>query len=77
MLQPDQPKAKVYHVVNPDVSTSWEQILDGLRAAGLEFDVVDRREWVERLAASDSDGSVNPTYKLLVSMIRSIALVRF
>ena len=77
VLRPEQPKVEVYHVVNPDISTSWDQILDGVRAAGLEFDVVDRREWVERLAASDPDGSVNPTYKLLVSIIRPIALVGF
>ena len=35
------------------------------RAAGLVFDVVDRRAWVERLAEGPSDPVVNPTYKLL------------
>lgn len=68
VLRPRQPKSAVYHVVNPDVSTPWSAILAGMRAGGLKFDAVERREWVLRLAESDSDGEVNPTYKLLACL---------
>ncbi|KAJ7746849.1 L-aminoadipate-semialdehyde dehydrogenase [Mycena maculata] len=57
--------AVVYHIVNPNVSSSWDDILSALRTAGLEFETVDRTEWVARLAKSDSDGEKNPTIKLL------------
>ncbi|KAJ7880350.1 L-aminoadipate-semialdehyde dehydrogenase [Mycena olivaceomarginata] len=46
--------AIVYHIVNPT-----------LRTAGLEFETVDRTQWVERLSKSDPDGQKNPTIKLL------------
>lgn len=59
--------AVVYHIVNPNVGASWGDILAGLKAAGLEFETVDRTEWIQRLAKSDSDGVKNPTIKLLVS----------
>jgi hypothetical protein len=59
--------AIVYHIVNPNVSASWDDILAGLRTAGLEFETVDRTQWVERLSKSDPDGQKNPTIKLLVS----------
>ncbi|KAJ7355604.1 L-aminoadipate-semialdehyde dehydrogenase [Mycena albidolilacea] len=57
--------AIVYHIVNPNVSASWDDILAGLRTAGLEFETVDRTQWVERLSKSDPDGQKNPTIKLL------------
>ncbi|KAJ7695061.1 L-aminoadipate-semialdehyde dehydrogenase [Mycena rosella] len=57
--------AVVYHIVNPDTSASWDDMLAGLKAAGLKFETVDRTEWVQRLATSDSDGVKNPTIKLL------------
>ncbi|ESK87402.1 l-aminoadipate-semialdehyde dehydrogenase [Moniliophthora roreri MCA 2997] len=56
---------QVYHIVNPDTSSSWNDILDGLEQAGLKFERVNRKEWVQRLAASDQDGERNPTIKLL------------
>lgn len=66
VLRPTPPKSVVYHIVNPDVSASWSDILSGLQAAGLEFEIVDRTEWLERLAASNKDPQTNPVIKLLV-----------
>ncbi|KAJ3895239.1 L-aminoadipate-semialdehyde dehydrogenase [Lentinula edodes] len=59
------PQSAVYHIVNPNTSASWEDILDGLEYAGLKFDRVEPLQWVERLAHSDQDGEKNPTIKLL------------
>ena len=60
-------KAAVYHVLNPNTSSDWEVILEGLKMAGLQFDIVSREEWLDRLAKSDPDAASNPTIKLLVS----------
>jgi hypothetical protein len=57
---------KVYHVLNPHIS-SWSTILKGLHQGGLEFDEVDRRVWLDRLRDSEPDVEKNPTFKLLVS----------
>ncbi|KAJ7257959.1 L-aminoadipate-semialdehyde dehydrogenase [Mycena haematopus] len=57
--------AVVYHIVNPNVSASWDDILTALAGAGLNFETVDRTEWLNRLANSDQDGAKNPTIKLL------------
>lgn len=57
--------AQVYHVLNPRVG-SWQHVLDGLKLGGLDFETLDRREWVRKLAESDGDVAKNPTYKLLV-----------
>lgn len=57
--------AQVYHVLNPRLG-NWQDVLDGLKLAGLEFETLDRREWVNRLGESDADVAQNPTYKLLV-----------
>ena len=66
---PDRaPRASVYHVLNPRIS-QWADVLAGLKQGGLAFDAVDRREWVRRLAASETDVAVNPTFKLLVSVL--------
>ncbi|KAJ7623485.1 L-aminoadipate-semialdehyde dehydrogenase [Roridomyces roridus] len=66
VLSPHAAKsATVYHIVNPNTSASWDDLLSALRAAGLEFEAVDRKDWVERLAKSDPDGARNPTIKLL------------
>lgn len=68
VLSPHPAKsADVYHIVNPNISASWDDILAALKVAGLEFETVNRTEWVQRLARSDSDGAKNPTIKLLVS----------
>jgi hypothetical protein len=60
------PKCVLYHIVNPDHSTSFSDIYDYFEEAGVaDFERVDRREWVKRLEASSSDPAVNPSYKLL------------
>ncbi len=58
----------VYHVVNPNTSGSWQNVIEGLRKGGKTFDVVERSQWLESLRSSDSDVEKNPTYKLLVSL---------
>lgn len=55
----------VYHIVNPNTTAPWSTILGGLSRGGLAFTPVDRREWVDRLAASDDDPARNPSRKLL------------
>ncbi|KAJ6485861.1 L-aminoadipate-semialdehyde dehydrogenase [Mycena sanguinolenta] len=57
--------AAVYHIVNPNVSASWNDILAALAGAGLNFETVDPSEWLSRLANSEPDGAKNPTIKLL------------
>ncbi|WVQ83357.1 hypothetical protein IAT38_005496 [Cryptococcus sp. DSM 104549] len=56
--------ASVYHVLNSHLA-SWSDILAGLTAGGLQFETVSRAEWLDRLAKSNPDVTVNPTYKLL------------
>ncbi|KAL1746963.1 hypothetical protein HDZ31DRAFT_32891 [Schizophyllum fasciatum] len=61
----DAPQSIVYHIVDP-LSASWdEDILGGLRDAGLVFDAVDKEEYVRRLEASEKDPAKNPIIKLL------------
>ncbi|KII84539.1 hypothetical protein PLICRDRAFT_117812 [Plicaturopsis crispa FD-325 SS-3] len=57
--------ARLYHIVNPQMTTSWAEILDFLKQAGLAFEAVDRHEWIRRLEGGPSDPAVNPTFKLL------------
>ncbi|KAF9266782.1 L-aminoadipate-semialdehyde dehydrogenase [Marasmius fiardii PR-910] len=65
VLNPDPPTAAVYHIVNPDRTISWNEMLSALETLGLKFERVDSKEWVDRLAKSDQDGVRNPTVKLL------------
>lgn len=65
VARPQPTKAAVYHIVNPNTSSSWEVVLAGLKRAGVQFDAVDRAEWLDRLAKSDSDAERNPAIKLL------------
>lgn len=58
--------AHVYHVVNPDTSASWDDLLAALRAAGLRFDAVPVEEWLARLRTGEQDPDRNPVVKLLV-----------
>jgi len=44
---------------------SWAELLDGLEEAGVTFERVDPREWVERLSKSEQDLEKNPTVKLV------------
>lgn len=60
------PESRLYHIVNPDNTTSFDKIYDFFEAAGVKgFERVERREWLRRLEASPPDPSVNPSYKLL------------
>lgn len=65
VTQAKLPKAAVYHILNPNVSSGWDTVVAGLQQAGMQFDVVDRAEWLDRLAKSDPDGERNPAIKLL------------
>jgi hypothetical protein len=55
----------VYHVQNPRVFHWTTDLLPALRDAGLEFEILGQREWVQRLRQSDPDPKKNPTKKLL------------
>jgi hypothetical protein len=60
-----EPSATVYHVLNA-APAPWSAVLEGLEQGGIKFKAVERRGWLQKLAASDSDVQRNPTYKLLV-----------
>jgi len=63
-----EPSATVYHVLNA-APAPWSAVLEGLEQGGINFKAVERREWLQKLAASDNDVQRNPTYKLLVSRV--------
>ncbi|KAM5344199.1 hypothetical protein ACJ41O_012736 [Fusarium nematophilum] len=64
-FQLQDPNDVVYHVQNP-VTVRWmEDILPALAAAGLNFEIVGQREWVQRLRDGEQDPQLNPTVKLL------------
>ncbi|CAI6015403.1 unnamed protein product [Clonostachys chloroleuca] len=54
----------VYNLVNPAVFHWTNDLLPALRDAGLEFEVVDQREWIKRLREGEQDPTKNPTVKL-------------
>lgn len=54
----------VWHILQPRV-VSWNGVLESFKKAGLEFEAVDQRTWVQRLRESDDDAAKNPTKKLL------------
>jgi thioester reductase-like protein len=68
VLNGTQADKAVYHVLN-NRESRWGDILEGLKAGGVQFETVDRMEWLERLAKSEADVEKNPTYKLLVSFV--------
>ncbi|TVY93810.1 Adenylate-forming reductase [Lachnellula willkommii] len=55
----------IYNLQNPKTFHWTTDLLPALRDAGLEFETVDQREWVQRLRDSDPDPKTNPTRKLL------------
>ncbi|KAI6778153.1 uncharacterized protein J7T54_007199 [Emericellopsis cladophorae] len=55
----------VYHVQNPTTRRWTEDVLPALSSAGLVFEIVGQREWVQRLRDGDQDPKTNPTVKLL------------
>ncbi|KAH8425112.1 uncharacterized protein LDX57_002861 [Aspergillus melleus] len=54
----------VYHVLNPSVFHWTNDLLPALRDAGLNFDMVDKREWIRRLRTGEQNPAKNPTVKL-------------
>ncbi|TVY83631.1 Non-canonical non-ribosomal peptide synthetase FUB8 [Lachnellula suecica] len=55
----------VYQLQNPKAFHWTADLLPALRDAGLEFEILGQREWVQRLRDSDPDPTTNPTKKLL------------
>jgi hypothetical protein len=55
----------VFHVQNPHLFHWTDDLLPALREAGLSFETIPQREWVERLRHSEPDPAKNPTVKLL------------
>lgn len=62
-------RPRVYHILNPDTTTSWNTLLLHLKAANLEFEIVDVGEWLASLerVAEGAEVKENPVIKLLVS----------
>lgn len=54
-----------FNVVNPNTFHWTQDLLPNLKQAGLKFEKVGQREWIQRLRMSNSDVEANPTYKLL------------
>jgi thioester reductase-like protein len=50
----------IYHIVNPH-TIHWTDVLQAMKDAGMNFDVVSPAEWVEELSKDNS----NPAYRLL------------
>lgn len=55
----------VANVTNAKTLSWTKDLLPALREAGLEFEEVEPKEWVRRLAASSDDAVANPPKKLL------------
>ena len=55
----------VYHVQNSKTFRWTQDLLPALQHAGLKFDILSKREWVQRLRESEQDPEKNPTIKLL------------
>ena len=68
VLHTEHKDSTVYHIVNPDTTASWDDILSSLQSSGLEFEKVTVDQWLDKLATSEQDPVKNPTVKLLVSI---------
>ncbi|KAF2098088.1 acetyl-CoA synthetase-like protein [Rhizodiscina lignyota] len=55
----------VYHLQNPRLFSWSDDLLPALKEAGLEFETVSQREWIQRLREGEPDPEKNPTIKLL------------
>ena len=53
------------NITNPQAFSWTEDLLPALREAGLEFEAVAPREWVQRLRESNPDPAANPPIKLV------------
>jgi carbohydrate kinase (thermoresistant glucokinase family) len=58
-------EALVANVTNAKTFSWIDDLLPALRQAGLEFDEVEPKEWVERLRNSSNDVVANPAFKLV------------
>ncbi|EMD32274.1 hypothetical protein CERSUDRAFT_162022 [Gelatoporia subvermispora B] len=61
---PELSHLSVLHIVNSKL-TSWNTVLVGLKSAGLDFDTVEKKHWLELLEGSDPSPEQNSTIKLL------------
>jgi hypothetical protein len=64
-LSPSPDSSVVYHVQNPRLFHWTDDLLPALRDAGLKFETISQREWVQRLRGSEKNPEKNPTIKLL------------
>lgn len=55
----------VYNLVHPRPFSWSHDFLPALKAAGLDFEAVERRTWLEKLRNSEKDINKNPSRKLL------------
>ncbi|KAL4941645.1 hypothetical protein BDV06DRAFT_235965 [Aspergillus oleicola] len=55
----------VYHVQNARTFKWTEELLPALKKAGLDFEILPKREWVQRLREGEQDPKKNPAIKLL------------
>ncbi|KAL5322381.1 hypothetical protein ACEPPN_010354 [Leptodophora sp. 'Broadleaf-Isolate-01'] len=65
LVQDTDDSEVVYHVQNPRLFHWTNDLLPALREAGLDFETVSQREWVDRLRNGEKDPEKNPTIKLL------------
>lgn len=63
--EPSMDQDVVYHVQNPRLLSWNDDLLPALKEAGLQFDAVPQREWIQRLREGEQDPVKNPTIKLL------------
>ncbi|KAK5086806.1 hypothetical protein LTR05_003974 [Lithohypha guttulata] len=54
-----------FNVVNPNTFHWTQDLLPNLKQAGLTFEKVPQREWIQRLRESNPDVEANPTFKLV------------
>ncbi|KAL4873584.1 hypothetical protein BDV12DRAFT_208521 [Aspergillus spectabilis] len=55
----------VYHVQNSRTFRWTEELLPALKKAGLDFEILPKRQWVQRLREGEQDPKKNPAIKLL------------
>ncbi|KAL4906800.1 hypothetical protein BDW74DRAFT_149651 [Aspergillus multicolor] len=55
----------VYHVQNAKTFKWTEELLPALKEAGLDFEILPKRQWVQRLREGEQDPKKNPAIKLL------------
>ncbi|BCS22828.1 putative NRPS-like protein biosynthetic cluster [Aspergillus puulaauensis] len=55
----------VYHVQNSRTFKWTEELLPALKEAGLDFEILTQRQWIQRLREGEQDPQKNPAIKLL------------